>query len=402
MRMALYATWLLIALVSGFLLGQAHNLQGKPGGPHSRRILPVVDPMHTDCRSHIVPDGTQHHPIQANKTGKLIVADTTGRGPDGVTLACYVQQRFGVRVAAAERTLETRILRIPGRVIAEETRVYRSSAGVHGFVKATYDLGSGSYIRKNHTLAIIYSHEFLTPISGYLSARDPRQGSTGGAASNQNIIGMKAWSDRLRSLGMSEIQIDELNSTGIFPGGIRIVSPHDGFIVARNISAGEKFDTNTEFYRIADLSQVWIVADLFETQARNVRAGSTARIQLPDQTRTVLGRVANILQPVDPATGRLNLRIEAENKGFALRPDMFVSVELSSLAEAALRVPADAVVDSGLHKRVYVYRGDGWFDAREVETGLHSGDRVEIIRGLKQTEYVARNASFLFDSEGRL
>jgi YHS domain-containing protein len=157
-----------------------------------------------------------------------------------------------------------------------------------------------------------------------------------------------------------------------------------------------------EFYRIADLSRVWIVADVFGSEAQNVHPGTLARVTLSDQGKTFTARVSNVLPQVDPATRTLKLRLEAENPGFVLRPDMFVDVELPVATPAALTVPMDAVIDSGQEQRVFIERENGSFEPRKVQTGWHVGDRVEIVKGLTEGDRVVASGTFLVDSESRL
>jgi membrane fusion protein, copper/silver efflux system len=276
--------------------------------------------------------------------------------------------------------------------------------GVDGFVRETYQDAVGNQVKKDQRLAIIYSPEFLSVTGGYLSATERTPGSTvkEGAAGTQGLAGVQSWADRLRNLGMSEAQIKELGIARRIRGDIYVVSPVDGFIVARNISAGLNFERHMEFYRIADLSHVWILADLFGSEAQYFHPGAFARITLPEQKKSFSARVSRVLPQIDPSTRTLKLRLEADNKAFALRPDMFVDVDLQFPVPSGLSVPADAVLDSGLSKRVFVARGNGFFEPREVETRELFGDRVQIVRGLVVGERVVTSGTFLVDSESRL
>jgi multidrug efflux pump subunit AcrA (membrane-fusion protein) len=157
-----------------------------------------------------------------------------------------------------------------------------------------------------------------------------------------------------------------------------------------------------EFYRITDLSHVWIVADLFESEAQYFRPGARARIELPNLKRGVSARVSTLLPQIDPSARTLKLRLEADNSSFALRPGMFVDVELTVATPPGLSLPADAVLDSGLSKRVFVDLGNGIFAPRRVETGERFGDRVQILKGLVEGETVVASGTFLVDSESRL
>jgi membrane fusion protein, copper/silver efflux system len=199
-----------------------------------------------------------------------------------------------------------------------------------------------------------------------------------------------------------QVQIRQIAENRQLPETIEIVSPADGFILARNITTGQHFDRSTEFYRIADLSQVWIVADVFGTDAQNIHAGVVAHVILPDQRGTLSARVSNVLPQVDPETRVLKLRLEANNPGFALRPNMFVDVELPVSGPPGLTVPQDAVIDSGHEQRVFVERSAGVFEPHSVKVGWRSGDRVEIVQGLAEGDRVVVEGTFLVDSESRL
>jgi membrane fusion protein, copper/silver efflux system len=181
-----------------------------------------------------------------------------------------------------------------------------------------------------------------------------------------------------------------------------IVSPVDGFILSRNITPGQHFDRSTEFYRIADLSKVWIVADVFGSDAQNVHAGAVAHVTSADQHGAFSARVSNVLPQVDPDTRVFKLRLEASNPGFALRPGMFVDVELPLVGTAGFTVPQDAVIDSGNEQRVFVECEPGVFEPRRVQIGWRSGERVEIVKGLAEGERVVVEGTFLVDSESRL
>jgi YHS domain-containing protein len=208
--------------------------------------------------------------------------------------------------------------------------------------------------------------------------------------------------DRLRVLGMSERQIKKIGDTRQIPDHVDVVSPTDGLIVARTISKGLRFERQTEFYQIADLSRVWVIAEAFENEAQYFHPGTLAKITLPGQQRTLTARISNIQPEVDPATHTLKLRLEAENPRLALRPNMFVDVEIPVSMPPGLTVPADALVDSGLVQRVFVDRGNGYFEPRAVQVGWRFGDQVQITKGLQAGDQVVSGGTFLVDSESRL
>jgi YHS domain-containing protein len=193
-----------------------------------------------------------------------------------------------------------------------------------------------------------------------------------------------------------------MGETRKVPDSIFAVAPADGIIIARNISSGLRFEHGAEFYRSADISRVWIMADVFENEARYYRPGMIAKVTAPQLGKTLRARVSEVLPQFDPVTRTLKVRLEAENPGFILRPDMFVDVELPVSVPAGVSVPVDALLDSGRAKRVFIDHGDGFFEPREVETGARFDDRVVIVKGLKEGERVVVTGTFLVDSESRL
>jgi len=201
---------------------------------------------------------------------------------------------------------------------------------------------------------------------------------------------------------MSDSQIDEISQSHKLPEDIYVVSPTDGFILTRTISPGMRFERQAELYTIADLSHVWIIAEIFGRDEHAFQPGTSARVTLPETGESFRATVSNVLPEVDPATRTLRLRLEAENPRFKLRPNMFVSVSLPSTLPPGLSVPVDAVLDSGLSKRVFVQASEGHFESRPVETGWQEGDRVQIVKGLRAGDLVVSSGTFLVDSESRL
>lgn len=401
-RRVLFTFPVCAALILGFMVGHLRS----PATAHSREPLYYVDPMHPSYKSDkpgIAPDcGMQLEPVYADDLTKTSAAKADSDVPT-IRVDTATQQLYGIRVSTVEKTAESRNLRVLGKVAADETRVFRINVGTDGYIKSTQDDAVGNRVKKSQRLAVIYSPEFLTSIGGYLSANERTQpGTKNDAGASQNAAGVRARADRLRNLGMSDAQIEELSTTRTIPEDVYVVSPVDGFVISRNISAGQRFEHFTEFYRIADLSHVWILAQVFGADAQAFRPGAVARVTLPDSNQTFGARVSNVLPEVDPATRTMRVRLEADNPGFVLRPDMFVNVELPISTASAITVPVDALLDSGLTKRVFVETADGYFEPREVVTGWRASDRVQILSGLQEGERVVSAGTFLVDSESRL
>jgi RND family efflux transporter MFP subunit len=218
----------------------------------------------------------------------------------------------------------------------------------------------------------------------------------------QTGANIENYRNALRNLGMTEHQLDEIMRTRQGADNIEIRAPAAGFILTRNLSPGQRFEKGTELYRIADLSKVWIVADIFENEAQYLQPGKTVKGSLANQKKTFQAKVSDVLPQFDEATRTLKVRLEADNPDYALRPDMFVDVELPVKLPPSIAVPADSVVDSGVKKIVYVAKGDGVFEPRKVETGWRAGDRIEIVKGLMLGEKIVVSGTFLIDSESRM
>jgi Cu(I)/Ag(I) efflux system membrane fusion protein len=353
-------------------------------------------------------------PVFAENAGKTPRSLPTAQAPEGTIKIDEATQRLvGIRVAQVENSSRTRILRVVGRVLPEDTRVYRVNSGVDGFIRQTYNDSVGMPVKKNQRLASYYGPEFLAASSGFLAATERVPGSVGkdgarftpefpGAIAKEGVRSIQGYTDRLRNLGMSDVQIKQVADSRQLPESIDVVAPADGFILARNITPGQHFERLMEFYRIADFSRVWVVAEVYEQEAPHLRPGAPARIILRDEGRQLPARITDSLPQSEGGGGTVKLRLEADNPRFVLRPDMLVDVELQVHLPAAVTVPMDALVDSGTRSRVYVEMGEDVFEPRQVETGWRSGERVQILQGLQPGEHVVVAATFLIDSESRL
>jgi len=203
-------------------------------------------------------------------------------------------------------------------------------------------------------------------------------------------------------MGVEDAQIEEIGRTRKMTLDIRITAPADGFITARKVSLQERFVKGTELYQITDLRRVWILADVYEREVEWFKPGMKAKATAPYKKRDYEAMVTEVLPLFDEATRTLKVRLETDNPGYVLRSGMFVDVEMPVEMPPALTVPADAILDSGLRKTVFVDRGNGFFEPREVETGRYLENQVEIVGGLDAGERIVISGNFLIDSESRL
>jgi len=206
----------------------------------------------------------------------------------------------------------------------------------------------------------------------------------------------------LLNLGVDETQLRELAQEGKYIPTIQMRSPVTGLVIDRGVSPLEKVVRGTECFRVADLSRVWVFADVFNTDAKYIQPGMRARVSLPRQNKPVDAVVSDIFPEFDATTRTLKVRLEMDNPQIAFRPDMFVDVDFLIPLPEAITVPADAVLDSGRRKIVFIALGEGYFEPREVVTGWRFDDRVEIVKGLAPGEQIVVSGNFLIDSESRM
>jgi len=401
-------TFLLILAVlflAGSWYGQRKVDTQKAAG--SRRILYYVDPMnpaHTSPEPGLAPCGMKLEPVYAEDGGQ---GAGSAMPPGSVKITPEKQQIIGVRVATVEKSPWTYTLRTVGKVAVDETRIYRLNAFIEGWVVKIFNNTTGSLVRKDEPLATFFNRDLPTTLQTFYYALDAmdRMNQDPHLLPSQHdlLVAQKLSSEGvLMNLGMGKPQLDELARIRKLTQEIIISTPATGFILARNITPGQRFGAGEELYRLADLSRVWVLADLFENEAKYIRPGEKVRVTLPKQDEKRMATVSEVLPEFDTATLTLKVRLEMDNPQFALRPGMFVDVEFPINMPPTVNVPVDAIMDSGLKETVFVDRGNGYFEPRRVKTGWRLGDRVEIIEGLEAGERIVVSGNFLIDSESRM
>jgi RND family efflux transporter MFP subunit len=397
---------------ASFVAGVRWSSHG-PARPASSpaTVVTYSCPMHPQYRLDHAGDcpscGMRLEPVRDGGGAKPSTAgDGTALPAGAVRVTPERQQTIGVRLGAVEKVAGTRTLRTTGRVAPNENAVYPLVAGADGLVREVRGATTGSLVKKNEVLLLFYAPEFVTAQQSYFSGLD-----TIGRVSNEQLQGynqesvaqgVERFANTLRNLGVSEQQLAEMRAKRELHQFVRFVSPVDGFVLQRNASVGLRCDRGFELYRIADLRQVWILADVYENQAPFIRAGSKARVTSQDQNRQLEARVSRAEPTFDEATRTLKVRLETANPGLVLKPGMFVDVQFEIELPETLAVPAEAIVDSGLRKTVFVDLGSGRFEPRSVETGWRLGDQVEISKGLMAGESIVISGTFLIDSESRM
>jgi multidrug efflux pump subunit AcrA (membrane-fusion protein) len=405
-RVALFCVLLLaaVSIVGASWYGRREAVDASQSS--ARKILYYIDPMHPQYKADRpgkAPDcGMKLEPVYESRSHAASGAADLDRG---VRVSRDMQRVVGVRVQPAERISGTEKLRLYGRVAPDETRIYRVNAGIDGYIREISAVTTGSHVGNGEWLATLAAPDARTPIQAYLVALEAMER---GALRPVDVpgpvdAGVEQAADRLMTLGMSRMQIDEIRRTRMVPTAIRITAPSAGFVVARNLTAGEKIASGEELFRIADLRRVWILADLLGRDAEYVRPGMIADVTVPGRGTTIRATISSAVLPqFDALSQSARVRLEADNAGSVLRPEMLVDVHLPITLPRAIAVPVDAVLNAGLNQRVYVERADGAFEPRDVETGWRFGDRVEIVNGLADGDRVVVSGTFLLDSESRM
>jgi RND family efflux transporter MFP subunit len=330
-------------------------------------------------------------------------ADEEAGPPGTVTIPAGKQQLIGVRTAEVQRQLLTRVLRTTGQVLPDETRIAHVHVKVSGFIDRVF---VGQLVKKGQPLFTLYSPDLVATQEEYLIARRGNQALSGSAfkevsEGSQSLL--RSAHDRLRLWDISDEQIKKLDESGEVSKYLTFYSPITGFVTDRKAFPQTAVDPQMELYTVADLSRVWVLADVYEYEAPYVRVGQCAQMELSYfPGRTWNGRVTYVYPMLDPQTRTLKVRLEFPNPKFELKPQMFADVSLKIDYGRQIAVPQEAVLNSGNEQIVFVDRGEGRFEPRHVKLGPQVDGNVVVISGLKAGETIVTSGNFLVDSESQL
>jgi RND family efflux transporter MFP subunit len=323
-----------------------------------------------------------------------------------VQLSPLRMQSIGVKLGTAEMKAVSDDIRVTGNVEVNERQLATVQLRFPGwirqvFVDATYD-----YVRKGQPLFTVYSPDLVTTQREYLLARknlqDLKQSSVDGVAAGADTL-VSAARERLQQWEVPESEIAKLESTGKPITDLTINSPVSGYITERNALPNMYVQPESKLYTVADLSTVWVYAQIFQTDIGRIKPGDAATVTVDSYPgKTFRGRVDVILPQVDMNTRTVKVRLAFANPKLALKPGMFVNVTLKAPAGKAVTVPASSIFHSGTRNLVFVNKGEGNFEPRDVELGSRVGDDVVVLKGLKPGESLVTSANFLIDSEAQL
>ncbi len=372
--------------------------------PKERKALFYRNPMNPAITSPVPAQdemGMDYIPVYADD-------DNAGDAPAGtVKIDPVTVQNIGVRTAIAEQRTLSRHIRAVGRVAYNEERLSRLHPKTEGWIKELRIDKTGSPVKKDDILLSIYAPQLVASQEEYLLAMKNKQVLANSPFDDirQGAIDLeKTARARLELLDMAEHQIRELERTHEIKKYLHIHSPFNGIAIKIGAREGQYVTPKTELYMLADLSRVWVYVDIYEYELPWITVGDQVEMQLTGVPgKTFTGRLAYIYPYAEAKTRTVRVRLVFDNKDLLLKPDMFAEVSIAASRQIdAVVVPAEAVVRSGTREQVFVVRGAGKFEPREVKLGITTGGGTQILAGLKAGEEVVTSAQFLIDSESKL
>jgi membrane fusion protein, copper/silver efflux system len=314
---------------------------------------------------------------------------------------------LGITIATAELGPVRREIRTTGNVTFDETRLSTVTPKIGGFIERLHVNFTGQAVRRGQPLLEIYSPELVAAQEDLLSAvrlegQLARSAAPGVAERTGGLV--EATRRRLQLWDISPAQIRRVEETGEVRRTMTLHAPFTGFVVERDVQAGQSVQPGQALFRLADLSQVWVEADVYERDLRFARMGEPVRIEIdafPGESFT--GTISYVYPQVRPDTRTGRVRIQLSNTDGQIKPGMFAMVYLDIPgAERAVLVPRDAVMRTGARDLVFVEQGPGVYETREVRVGETTNGHVQVLSGLLAGERVVARANFILDAESRL
>jgi RND family efflux transporter MFP subunit len=334
------------------------------------------------------------------------VAASAGSPARPVSLSDADARRIGVTFAPVTLAPLDREVRTVGQITLDETRVSAIAPKIDGWVERLYVNSTGQPVTAGQPLLTIYSPMLVTAQEELLLARR-LQGEVASAESATTQRAADLVASARRRLAYWDIppsEVADVERTGVVRKTLTLRAPAGGYVLEKNVLAGQKIMAGDALYRVADLSTVWVEGEVFEQDLASVRVGQTVRAELqalPGELRT--GRIAYVHPTLNPETRTVRVRVVLPNRDLALKAGMYATLRITAGArDAVLTVPRSAVLSTGERSIVFVRGSNGQLAPREVALGASNDSRVEILRGVRDGETVVASATFLVDAESNL
>ena len=374
------------AVLAALIAGVSLPMMKQAAAEEEKEILYWVAPMDPNYRRDKPgksPMGMDLIPVYAGEDD----------GGSTVTISPAVVQNLGVRTARAELTRLWRGIDTVGYVDYDESRVSHIHLRTSGWIEDLVVRSEGERVKKGERLFDLYSPELVNAQEEFVTAL---------SSGNKGLI--RASRERLSALGVSSSQINHLQRSKKVQQRISIYAPQDGVVSTLPVREGMYVKPSMRVMTLGDLSSVWVLAEVFERQVDWVKQGQPAEVRMSFIPGEVWeGKVEYIYPSLDPKTRTLKVRLRFDNPGERLKPNMYANVKIYGGAkEDVIVIPIEALIRTGRSERVIIALGDGKFEAREVVSGIESGDYVEIKQGLSDGEKIVVSGQFLIDSEASM
>jgi membrane fusion protein, copper/silver efflux system len=367
----------------------------RQGHDHAAAAAPFACPLHPQ---QVSADPQATCPICGARMERT--AAVPGLAP--LELSTDRVQLIGMRTALVRRERLVPEIRTVGAVSASERGLAQVHTRFSGWIEELAVNTTGERVRRGQVLATIYSPQLLAAQQELLNARRWARAPASGEEARLTALGSDA-RRRLELLGISAPEIDAIIRAGQPLRALKLRSPATGVVTQKGAVAGLYVQPGTLLFEVADLSRVWVIAEVYEHELARVRLGQRATLALDAYPGETFDGVVRFIYPtVDPASRTLRLRVEHANRDLRLRPGMYGQVTIAAAAADGLTVPAEAVVDDGETQYVFVDRGQGRFTAQKVKVGVRATGRVQVVSGLAENDRVVTTGNFLLDSESRL
>jgi len=325
--------------------------------------------------------------------------------PGTVQISPERQQLIGVKTGTVEIRAFEKVIRTVGRVDYDEKRIVMVSPKIGGWIEDLYVDFTGKFVSKGEPLLTIYSPELVSTQEEYLLALRAKKSLA--TSPFPEVVGSgeslaESAKRRLTLLDISDDQIKTLEESGQAKKTLTLYSPFSGFVLEKMAYKGMNVMPGMALYKLADLSVIWLYADIYEYELPFIRLGQQAFIQLsyiPGEAFT--GKAIYVYPSLDPNTRTAKVRFEFPNPHGKLKPEMYANVEIKVHLGQKLAVPEEAIIDTGLRQLAIIDKGSGYFEPREVKIGSKVEGYYEVIKGLKAGERVVTSANFLIDSESK-
>lgn len=386
----------LMLLLTGVVVGMLVQRYGAGVSMSSSGKMNTADKKALFYRHPMNPSITSDQPDK-DEMGMDYIPVYQGEEPrtdtSAVSIPPGMAHNMGVRTARVERGPLARTINAVGYVAVDENQIQHVHLRTEGWVENVQAKFAGQRVRAGEILFEIYAPKLMSTQQEYLQAL---------ATDNQTL--RRAARTRLKTLGVAEAEIRQLETTRQAKRTIPVHAQSDGVVTALNIRPGMYLEPATEALTLADLSSVWVLVEVFAQQAGALRVGQSAEVRIADRPgETWQGKVEYLYPGIDPVTRTLKARLRFDNPEEILKPNMYAEVRIAAgETRETLAIPREAVISTGAGQRVIMALGAGKFAPRAVETGMESGERVEILSGLDEGETVVISGQFLIDSEASL